>query len=384
MSSREIEEFNLGSSTDIVLIVSESQNKESSTPHRKRALFRLNKSCLIKNSKFFKTLLPVDDEDARWFDVERQKGLFKALMSKKWKETVEEYSEIEEHIITLYGDHVKSMRIWFSVFHNEEVNPADVSIKEIWHTVRASDKYGIDREKLQPWFQKWIRWFQENRSVSWKQLDVKRQLLFPCSFFNNAVTFQILTKDLVYGSDEQIFEECPINDFRLCLRPLVIQQMNAARGRLRTMLQRTLFNGIMRILNTSSCSCKERTVFDFLKELNSIDVCPFTNVLYRTSVSEILRRLKDFDGAHIRSPNRDCDRFQGICGKRRSEVAGYFDGMCLDCMGQNPDPRSDYWRMRGRSGTSGSFDRNCRIHHGEPSWYFSFMGKRERSQFSEI
>ncbi|KAJ5618696.1 hypothetical protein N7528_006807 [Penicillium herquei] len=386
MSSSEIEEFTLGSSTDIVIMVSESENEEPPLSRRKKALFRLKKESLSKNSDFFKAMLPVANQDPRWFDIQRQKDLFKALVSKQWKHAVEEHPEIEDHIITLYGDNIKSMRIWFSVFHNQEIDPAEVSIKEIWHTIRAADKYGIDREKLEHWFGKWVKWFRDKKNAEWNKLDVQRELLFPCNYYDHAEAFRFLSRNLVYESDEHIFENNPIHDHRLRLRPLVIQQMNNARGRLRTILQRGLFNGIQPIFS-SECSCKEITVFDFLQELVRLDVwCPWSNVFYRSSISQILERLEDFDAANIRRPNRDCYRCNirsQSCVEAASEkVAGYFDGMCLDCMKQEANPRSEYWRTR-RYERYERYDDECRIRHGEPSWYFSFMGKRERSQFQE-
>ncbi|KAJ5715386.1 uncharacterized protein N7483_012567 [Penicillium malachiteum] len=369
MSSNDIREFNLGSSTDIVIMVSESENEDSSLPSDKRALFRMKKVSLSRNSDFFKALLPVADQDPRWFDIQRQNDLFKALLSKKWKEAVKEYPEIEDHVITLYGDNIQSMRIWFSVFYREEVNPADVSIKEIWHTIRASDKYAIDGEKL---------------PAVWEELDTQRELLFPCHFYDHAEAFQILTKSLVYKSEEQVFEKNPIGDHRLHLRPLVIQQMDAARGRLRNRLQFALFDKRIDQIRRSSCQCKKATVFDFLDELSRVDVNPLKDMIYKSSISELLRRLKDFKVENIGPPDEDCFNcgidFQDHVETAARTVEKYFDGMCLDCMKEDPDLSSPYWQPKGYRG---SYDRTCRIRHGEPSWYYSFMGRRERSRFQE-
>lgn len=35
---------------------------------------------------------------------------------------------------------------------------------------------------------------------------------------------------------------------------------------------------------------------------------------------------------------------------------------------------ADYWRHASTS----TWDARCRIDHGQPTWYFSFMGRREK------
>jgi len=48
------------------------------------------------------------------------------------------------------------------------------------------------------------------------------------------------------------------------------------------------------------------------------------------------------------------------------------------------DKDRDYWKYLSSNqkkkfdrGYSGRWDQGCRIRHGEPSWYFSFMGSRK-------
>lgn len=52
----------------------------------------------------------------------------------------------------------------------------------------------------------------------------------------------------------------------------------------------------------------------------------------------------------------------------------------LDCMSISKpkfggDTDGDYW-VHARQ--HGSWDAKCRIHHKQPSWYFSFMGRAEK------
>ena len=57
------------------------------------------------------------------------------------------------------------------------------------------------------------------------------------------------------------------------------------------------------------------------------------------------------------------------CGNVRK----YFDGLCLDCMDYTQakfaDEDDDYWNhlVHGVQ-----WDMNCRVKHGQATWYFSF------------
>ena len=52
---------------------------------------------------------------------------------------------------------------------------------------------------------------------------------------------------------------------------------------------------------------------------------------------------------------------------------------CTDCMNISKpklgDADEDYWH---HSDLGVGWDKGCRIRHGQPSWYFSFMGRKEK------
>lgn len=81
-------------------------------------------------------------------------------------------------------------------------------------------------------------------------------------------------------------------------------------------------------------------------------------------------------------PCRSCNRdWKGVVESAAEYVQKYFDGLCLDCMDSSKNVRpggdedDDYWVY---SQTRGAYDGGCRVSHGEPTWYFSFMGGREK------
>jgi hypothetical protein len=54
-----------------------------------------------------------------------------------------------------------------------------------------------------------------------------------------------------------------------------------------------------------------------------------------------------------------------------------FDGLCLDCM-ESSKPKADkeYWKACGQS-PMGRWDQDCRITHGQQTWYVSWCGRDE-------
>lgn len=59
-----------------------------------------------------------------------------------------------------------------------------------------------------------------------------------------------------------------------------------------------------------------------------------------------------------------------------ANVRENFDGLCIHCMNiskpKTGDSDLDYWnhdRIR-------QFDKGCSFRHGQPTWYFSFMGRK--------
>ncbi|KAI1287747.1 hypothetical protein F5Y03DRAFT_380293 [Xylaria venustula] len=64
-------------------------------------------------------------------------------------------------------------------------------------------------------------------------------------------------------------------------------------------------------------------------------------------------------------------------GVRRasSKVRDNFDGLCLDCMHKfkTGDDNCDYFAHD----RPGHYDHNCRVRHKQPTWYFSYMGRKE-------
>ena len=99
----------------------------------------------------------------------------------------------------------------------------------------------------------------------------------------------------------------------------------------------------------------------------------------RESIKELADKLLDFDWE---SKDKDVCRFYnqdytGNAGKVYKEVMVYFDGLCLDCLdrikSKTQSSHDDYWEVDRIK----QWDKNCRVKHGQATWYFSFLGRRE-------
>lgn len=71
----------------------------------------------------------------------------------------------------------------------------------------------------------------------------------------------------------------------------------------------------------------------------------------------------------------------------RSRTLIYFHGLCMTCMADTEDIKlgrdedEEYWRHNEERD---DYDVGCRVSHGQPTWYFSFMGRREKlGQFDQ-
>ena len=109
------------------------------------------------------------------------------------------------------------------------------------------------------------------------------------------------------------------------------------------------------------------------------------DIFSKSSIKEITDKLELFDQTQIRKLNvKPCDcKCSPRCGcsiawdevvKRfHKDTLEYFDGLCFDCIKHSPRKNSKYWN---RPSHQDGYDKDCRVEHGEASWYFSSMWYR--------
>ncbi|KAL8796888.1 MAG: hypothetical protein Q9195_000971 [Heterodermia aff. obscurata] len=272
-------------------------------------------------------------------------------------------------------DSISSMEVWLRVLHNTVTpNTYKVAIDEMWYLTAAAENYEFDITRLKTWFDEWYI-HQDLSRLSCQQL------LFPCLTFDHSQGFLTASREAVYGVPGHIEEDNPTRFSlpRFRLTPIVTQNLNAARGRIRPILHAALWRPAKQLLD-AHCSCKEKTLFGYIKALHGTGAWPFDPVWPKECVDDILSKLNRFSyqpAAHACTSCRQ--NYEAIVKKAAQEAQYYFDGLCLDCMKRSKSgPESDEEDyLNDNMPTPDDWSQPCEVRHGEPTWYYSFMGRRE-------
>ena len=105
-------------------------------------------------------------------------------------------------------------------------------------------------------------------------------------------------------------------------------------------------------------------------------------------MNEILDRLGKFNFEAKASACGTCrHNYKSNVEHIQQYVSVYFDGLCLDCLDRSKpklgDPDMDYWRHNRLK--EDEVVRGCRFRHKQPTWYFSFNGRKEdRDRFMKL
>ncbi|KAF2233705.1 hypothetical protein EV356DRAFT_193808 [Viridothelium virens] len=312
------------------------------------------------------------------FEVKRDlvsKQAFSKFMANMLKPS-SNFVEGDQDIVELKDQSCRAIDPFLRELHfNKDHHVKDVDLDMVWLVLHTADFFGFSLEPLRDWFDKC---FQSN--VFWAtSLNYARQTLYPTYIFNQAAAFTEATETLVYEGEGHLTESTPFFKASLHLPNLVIQQLNAAKGRVRNILHDGLFDACRSLLD-QSCPCKERVFFGYFKKMCDLEVLPFETTFKGTSISDMIWRAGHFDWTPPPDSCDSCRRdYHRLIKLATTKAERYFDGMCLDCMDasksktKNGDRHSDYW-MHNRLQ---SWDKGCRVRHGEPSWYFSFMGRKD-------
>jgi hypothetical protein len=304
------------------------------------------------------------------------------------------FREANQTNITLKGDNTSTMATFFRVIHDvDDEDTFSVGHEVTWHIAKICDKYNISITLFEKWFTRWYL----KKGTAINNISAN-ELLFPCWQFNYAAGFLKATRKCVYEMSGHITEENPTEHSELHMPQRIIGksttsrsslsaftyakvgQLNAAKGRLRTILHRELFKPVKAFYN-ASCRCRMLTEYMYHQALYRTRAWPLDDSWTSKSPNVVLDRLDNF---HVRLLHSNCElcsqdyEASVMAAKRKTQT--YFDGLCLDCMdaskSKTRNQDTDYWMhnaFRGCESSSG-----CRVRHGEPTWYFSFMGRRTR------
>ena len=162
---------------------------------------------------------------------------------------------------------------------------------------------------------------------------------------------------------------------------LILEQLNAARGRLKTIVFYPLYAPIKSLLLHNDCKCAEGVAAGYQRALLATDSWPLEEIGHKKAMRALLDNLQKFKYKKPESACMSCHRnYEAIVKEVIVRTRNYFDGLCLDCMdaskAKTEDSDTDYWCHNDL--TEDEFVYGCRVkRHGQPTWYFSFMGRKE-------
>ncbi|KAK3718872.1 hypothetical protein LTR37_004788 [Vermiconidia calcicola] len=342
-----------------------------------------------KDAKIVKDFVP---NKVHEFKVKRSVVVDSSKYFDKLLDTNSSFKDSQQSRIDLLEDEARSAEIWFKILHGSDSGSSnlDITIKNVWEMLLTAHKYGLDPQlpAAKAWFEAW--WLANEKKPNGRTFDFGdyRELLFPCHTFDYAPGFAAATKHLAYNAIGHITEKRPDNfhHYHLRLELGIVQQINAAKGRLKGILFRGLYKPIKDSFTGPHCDCKFKTYYTYEQALFKTGAWPLEDTFLYNSITKLLRMLGNFMLGNFRSKAVGPE----MCAKCRfdvhkvvpealSETSDSFDGLCLDCMNtSNPkvgDADEEYWR-HAEQGTA--WDAHCRVRHSQPSWYFSFMGHKEK------
>ena len=110
--------------------------------------------------------------------------------------------------------------------------------------------------------------------------------------------------------------------------------MNAARGRLKSVLHRRLYDCVDVLLESATCDLRKDVLWGYFTALNRTQSWPLERFASRYSIQELLENLEAFEYADPH-PYRTCTDY--CCGqdftmvvRKAIKITGsLFDGLCL-------------------------------------------------------
>lgn len=120
----------------------------------------------------------------------------------------------------------------------------------------------------------------------------------------------------------------------ICVLTLLPEQVNAAKGRLKTILHRDLYEPIDDLLKYATCPQKKAVLFDYEQALSRTGAWPVEKSFQSMSVRRMLTALGRFNGTNTHASNHCSDHRSSFLYKPTVDDAVrttriYFDGLCL-------------------------------------------------------
>lgn len=256
----------------------------------------------------------------------------------------------------LRDDDPRAWRLWLEMVHGcLDSQSYYAQIPTVWHVLRIADKYAINPTCADAgkWFDAWF--FTQSAEGIFTSIDSVRQILFPCHAFDHALGFTTCTMWLAYNCAGHIAEKRP-KEFehhpRLGLEHGIervytqaqfhqapeadhqAENLNAARGRLKSVLHGKLYDCVDTLLEFAACHLRKDVLWGYFTALNQTQSWPLERYAARYSTQELLENLESFDYVDPH-PRRTCaddccgQNFNKVVRKAIEATGSLFDGLCL-------------------------------------------------------
>ncbi|RYP16275.1 hypothetical protein DL765_005243 [Monosporascus sp. GIB2] len=260
---------------------------------------------------------------------------------------------------------------------------AELSNRE--NQLRPAKDLSILREWFQAWYDHHVRPGRARRSVTTGEL-----LLAPAYWFDCAIIFRDITKELAYSSVRYLGDLAPRGVPGVHIQGIPGPVLT--RSNLGTQTHRELYRSPRSHINCDDRKCRDVMVYRYFVALDATGSFPVNYGENRhKSVNRLLCDAENIS-LEIVELNSNAKHASWICNPCRRGIAAQtagglesqvreginrvrrnFEGLCLDCMHKykTGDKDCDYWNHARTM----DFSKGCRFRHGEPTWYYSYMGR---------
>ncbi|TVY73437.1 hypothetical protein LSUE1_G005540 [Lachnellula suecica] len=273
-----------------------------------------------------------------------------------------------------------AFEVWVRAIHEGAMNSQmySISIEDVWNVLQAHKVYQFELQKLNSWFEEWVKNMGGDRCVGFTLKELP-QLMLPCQKFENDLAFARITRRYAYEGVQHLPEKNPTSYYNLRSAPRVIGGLNTARGNLKTEIHKALY--LNRQFLTSECSCRKDGLFAFELAMDKTGAWPLEEKLHGKEAKSIQAVLQLLETFTYEPPNKDCK----LCSTDFAtvkilpgvqKVRQNFGGLCLNCMA-NPKDKNQY---RDRVCGQVTWDKGCKFRHDQLTWYFSWLASKDKSE----
>ncbi|KAI0115833.1 hypothetical protein GGR51DRAFT_502229 [Nemania sp. FL0031] len=327
------------------------------------------------------------------------------------------------------NESIVAVKVWMEVFHRQTPHDMNITIRDVWWAIHFGNKYLLERKEgaeltnqdvededaLKPaknmsLLSDWFTRYYNIHEKYFKGKDDRGKLrafsvLAPAYWFDCPQIFLDITRHIAYNTAGHIENDNPtkcIDQYMRGVPNRALSQLSAARGSQRGRLEKFLPHASPPCLNHEG-QCLDVIVFSHKQSLLKTGIKSLFSLADRKrTLNELLDNLDEYEFSltiintgshHSNGPVtplwstklcRDCTGIplarkaesltSGVLAASRS-VRKNFGGLCLDCMHKfkTEGDDDDYFRHD----EPGKHDQGCRVEHGQPTWYFSYMGRKE-------